>query len=372
MPIQDLTPQLRTRLNRFERIVGIFILAATMIMVAGLFLYLRETAKRKGWFVLKAPYYTYLRSGSGIRVGDKVRLMGFDAGEITEVTAMPPGDEYDVYVGFVVLGEFHGYVWSDSVVKVKSAGLLGNRYLEIIKGDASGKHGKVYATYVVKDGQTIDQVWSTASTNYQPFVKNDKKSFFYVPADEPPELASQMDSIVQQAKDALPHVLALTNLLTRVMANTADATERLNVLLSDAKPIVANLNLISDQLKNPKGSLGEWLIPTNINRQLTETLTNANTTLLSANTTLTNANLQLTEVATSLDEALDNLAKMTGNLREQVDRNTNIVKEVSQLIVNTDNLVQGLKRHWLLRSAFRGEKNPNPSSPPLRPKDLRR
>ena len=372
MPIQDLTPQLRTRLNRFERIVGIFIMAATLMMVIGLFLYLRETAKRKGWFVLKAPYYTYLRSGSGIQVGDKVKLMGFDAGEITAVTAMPPGNEYDVYVSFVVLGEYHGYVWSDSVVKVKSAGLLGNRYLEVIKGDASGKHGKVYATYVSKDGKGIDEMWDPTAKSYKPFPKNDKKAQYYVPAEEPPELASQMDAIVQQAKDALPHVLALTNLLTRVMANTADATDRLNGLLSDAKPIVANLTIISDHLKHPQGSLGEWLIPTNVNRQLSETLTNANTTLLSANSTLTNANLQLTEVATSLDEALDNLAKITGNLRAQVDQNTNIVKEVSQLIVDTDNLVRGLKRHWLLRSAFKGEKTPGSNQAPLRPMNLRR
>ena len=49
-----------------------------------------------------------------------------------------------------------------------------------------------------------------------------------------------------------------------------------------------------------------------------------------------------------------------------------IVKEVSQLIVDTDNLVQGLKRHWLLRSAFKKEKNPAGSPTPLRPRDTRR
>lgn len=375
MPTKDLTPQLRTRLNRFERVVGIFILVATLLMIAGLLLYLRETAKAKGWFVLKAPYHTYLRSGGGIQEGDKVKLMGFAAGEITKITAMPPESGYDVFVSFVMLKEFYGYVWSDSKVQIKSQGLLGTRYLEVLKGDPSGKYGKVHATYLSKDGRTIDQMWDDQLKEYKPFPKNDPKASYFVQADEPPELASQMDAIVQQAKDALPQVLALTNFLTRVMANAADATERLNSLLADTKPIVANLTVISENLKKPQGALGEWLIPTNMSGQITQALTSVNLTLTSANTTLTNANLQLTEVATSLDEALDNLAKITGNLRQQVDRDTNIVHEVSQLIVNTDNLVQGLKRHWLLRSAFRGEAGASggrPSTAPLRPKENRR
>jgi len=35
MPLQDLTPQLRTRLNRVEKIMGWFILAAVALMIFG-------------------------------------------------------------------------------------------------------------------------------------------------------------------------------------------------------------------------------------------------------------------------------------------------------------------------------------------------
>ena len=53
--------------------------------------------------------------------------------------------------------------------------------------------------------------------------------------------------------------------------------------------------------------------------------------------------------------------------------NTNILGEISRTIVNADSFVQGLKRHWLLRSAFRTKDTNAPpagSAAPIRsPKD---
>lgn len=378
MPIQDLTPQLRTRLNRVERIVGLFILAATLLMLGGLVYYISQTARERGWFKLKAPYYTYLRSGSGIKVGDKVMMMGSACGEIADVRFMPPDSLENVYVEFhMVGGENVGYVWSDSTVSVKSKGLLGDRYLEVSKGDFSGRHGRVFETYKITNNLITQVLTDTNTGAYGPWDARARKAY-PLRADEPPELATQMDAIVQKAQDALPFVLALTNTLTRVMDNTAQATERVNGLLLQAEPVVANLAVISENLKRPRGALGEWLMPTNTQVELDRALAGAGETLRSANLALTNVNVQITEVAVSLDAALDNLGRITGSLRQQVEGNTNVVAEVSRLIVNTDDLVQGLKKHWLLRSAFKGTNGKPGGDPgggdskPLRPRGTRR
>ncbi len=60
MALQDLTPQLRTRLSRMERAVGIFVGLAAVLLLSGFFYYLYHTAVRKGWFLTKATYYTTL------------------------------------------------------------------------------------------------------------------------------------------------------------------------------------------------------------------------------------------------------------------------------------------------------------------------
>jgi hypothetical protein len=57
MPLQDLTPQLRTRLSRVERLVGLFVTVATILLVIGLTYYVLQTAKRKGWGRQKLPYF---------------------------------------------------------------------------------------------------------------------------------------------------------------------------------------------------------------------------------------------------------------------------------------------------------------------------
>jgi ABC-type transporter Mla subunit MlaD len=363
MPLQDLTPQLRTRLSRAERLVGLFVTLATLLMIFGLGYYVYNTGKNKGWFLTKAPYFTYLRSGAGLNVGDTVKLMGFPAGEIMKITAEDPGKAYDVYVEFVIRDPYIGYVWDDSVVKVKSAGLLGNRYLEVTKGGASGTTNKLFATYrQKKDGALAEMyLWKEGHyTNYHDGLK------YQLLAEEPPELGAQMDQIVQTAKTALPNILDLTNQINRVLHNTANATARLDELLTQAKPLLTNLTVIAEHLREPRGSLGDWLIPTNLNTQLTQTLASANTAILSAHTFVTNTDEHLSLLVSNLNQSLENLAGITSNLHAQVDANTNLVTSVNQAIIHTDDLIQGLKRHWLLRSAFKEKKTnaPPPKSAP--------
>lgn len=356
MALRDLTPQLRTRLSRLERVAGLFVLLATALMLFGLGYYVYNTAKRKGWFLNKAPYFTYLNSGGGIRVGDPVKLMGFDVGEITRITAEDPAKPYNVYVEFVLRQPFYGYVWSDSTVKVKSAGLLGSRYLEVTKGGTSGSTNKLYPTYVEKDG-TLVEIY----TGRPGVFTNYSDQIFFVQADEPPDLSSQMDAMVQSVKEALPNFMAMTNQFRTVLDNLALAVGQLDQMLTNAQPLITNLTVISANLRNPRGSLGDWLLPTNVSARLDETLASAHATLLSANTAVTNTDERLGELSADLERTLENLANITSNLHAQVQANTNMLTGLSELVIHTDDLVQGLKRHWLLRSAFKKKDEPTPA-----------
>jgi ABC-type transporter Mla subunit MlaD len=366
MAVQDLTPQLRTRLSRLEKAVGWFVALATLLLMAGLAYYLYKVAESKGWFIAKAPYYIYLDSGAGIKSGDKVRLMGFDAGEITEVKPERPDSGENVYVEFQMFGDNIGYVWDDSMVKVRSAGLLGARYLEVTKGGTRITNEPLHATYQVQNRKVLAQ-WSRSEGAFTNWSKGGEP--FWLPADEPPELSSQLDQTVAMLKVSLTNILQLTNALARTLTNTAEATANLNDLLRDAKPIVANVAEITANLKEPRGSLGDWLIPIAMNHQLTMLLTNSNVTMTNANVTVgnvnatvTNANTNLVVVFSNITVALENLANMTGSLNKQVQHNNNILTSISRLVVDVDDMVQGLKRHWLLRSAFKNRDTDRPKS----------
>ncbi len=111
MALQDLTPQLRTRLSRLERVVGWFVTVAKM------------------------PYFTFVRDATGLKIKDPVKLMGFTAGEIVDIVPQPPDDpSFNVFVQFRIKEPYYGYLWEDSRAKVAPADFLGKRSIEVSKG----------------------------------------------------------------------------------------------------------------------------------------------------------------------------------------------------------------------------------------------
>jgi ABC-type transporter Mla subunit MlaD len=412
MALRDLTPQLRTRLSRMERAVGWFVLIAVLALLFGFGYYLYNTAERKGWFKIKATYFTFTERATGLRVGDPVQLMGFDVGRITRIDAQPPYDPYNVYVEFEVQAPHYGYLWTEgSYAKVAAADFLGKRILEVTKGSNG------YPTYVFyplrrvspRDARVLPDfgkwvygeevlnpssndliarplqaltnlaeiealgmtnivvldtreernlmtgVWNDKAGCYEPYQRGESK--YWLLSNESPAVTDRIEQIANQVQEALPGILNLTNQLGAVLSNTASLTANLNEVAVAARPAVSNLAAATAQLDKP-GALGEWLIPTNINTKLDSTLGNASDALTTANT-------NLAALAAELTKSLENLASITSNLNTQVEANTNILSAVSKTVVDADHFVQGLKRHWLLRSAFRekGKAQPQTSSP---------
>jgi ABC-type transporter Mla subunit MlaD len=371
MALQDLTPQLRTRLSRVERAVGWFVFLAAALLVAGFVYYVYHTAARKGWFTPKFKYQTCLNNAAGLKVGDPVKLMGFTAGEITEVIPNAPTDFFGVTIRFTILKPHYGYIWDDSKTKVTSD-LLGNRALEVTKG-ASG------VATILEDSKTreaqgilISQVRATVSAdvlaetkraypgmaetnaakfawllNYtfnQTVVNNSKKFYtnlteiYLIESDETAALNERLERVASQIEMALPNILNLTNKLNAALDHATLLTSNLNTTALAVQPLLADVRRITAQLNGP-GTLGEWLIPTNLNRSLQSSVATVDTNLPAL----------FAEVTASLE----NLSAITSNLNAQVQANPHLVSNVSKTITDTDDMVQGLKRHWLLRSAFK-------------------
>lgn len=379
MALQDLTPRLRTRLSRLEWTVGLFVALATLILLAGLAYYFRHAAEKRGWFKTRVTYFTFVSSAAGLKEGDPVKMMGFDVGKITQIKAQPPDDYYfNVYVEFEVMEPHFGYLWTTgSVAKVSDNGFLGNRFIEVTKGNG-GK--ATYQEKVVTNwffGERIHTVptavWDEKAGEYVALKKDSK---YWLRAEEAPAINVRLEKLAKQVEDALPNILNLTNQLASTMNSASAAVSNANQIIVDVRPVASNIVVITENLKNPKGALGEWLIPTNINRELELTLTSVNKTLtnatntmklldktlvtadgtlLSVKQTVTNANDHVALLVSNLNVSLSNLAAMTSNLNAQVQANTNILTEISSTVTNADVLLQGLRKHWFLRGAFKEE-----------------
>ena len=245
---------------------------------------------------------------------------------------------------------FHAYDQVEDVLDGKNAALLAQCAFE-------SNSIYVYDNTVNRDH--IVASWHRHNHRYENFTPNSDDA--YLRAVETPPLSDQVQAMVSQVQTALPNVLALTNKIAAVLdnanvalGNVALATSNLNTTIVAAQPLVTNFAVISAQLREPGGPL-VWALGTNGNDQLQGTLTNVNSLLGHADTNIT--------------ALLINLADITSNLNAQVQANSNILSSVSKIVVDTDDFVQGLKRHWLLRSVFKSENAAAKTNAP--PPDLR-
>ncbi len=392
MALQDLTPQLRTRLSRMERAVGWFVLLAAALLVFGLAYYVFKMAERKGWFVTTFTYETSLNDASGLKVGDPVKLMGFSAGQITKITPNAPDAWFGVTITFTILEPHYGYIWDDSQVRVSSDLLLGGRVLEITKGSAGvptiregpgreplamlrsdairAAREKVVARLSAEQPElartnplqfsilVMDELKRMADADPEAFYTN-LAATYWIPPQESPGLNERLEKLANQIEEALPNVLNLTNQIASVLSNTATLSAKLSELAAHATPAISNLARASERLDQP-GGLGEWLLPTNVVLQLEDALGRGNTILDSTHT-------NLDVLARNLNESLLNLASITSNPNAQVQANSNMLSVISKAVMDADSFVQGLKHHWLLRSAFKEEREEErPQRPPAR------
>ena len=196
--------------------------------------------------------------------------------------------------------------------------------------------------------------------HYEPFVGT---NIYGLPPEESPALGDRLENVAAQVEAALPNFFALTNQIAATLSNSVQLTSNLNAVAAGIRPAVADVAAITANLRDPRGSLGEWLIPANLNRQIAATLLGAGGAITNVNETLTNVNTNLIVVFDGVGRSLDNLADLTSNLNHQVQANSNMLSEISRIIVNSDDFVQGLKRHWFLRSAFKPARTNAPPAP---------
>jgi MlaD protein len=425
MALQDLTPQLRTRLSQMERAVGWFVFLATALLLFGFGYYIYHTAERKGWFKIKAPFFTFVQSSAGLNVGDPVYLMGFPVGQITSVEPQQPYEKNNVKVRFEIMEPYFRYLWTGgSYAKINAAGFLNQRQLEVTRAtngyalvvtqpvsvlpldeakslmaaapdhwqlaqdvfDANSNvlfqaynhlefvfnetNSQLLASAVLEsnsiyifDGKAagskrIVAAWDGRFRHYKIFKPGDDTA--YLRAVETPPISDQLQAMVSQVQSALPGILSLTNKLSAVLDNATVATSNLNITLVAAQPMVTNFAAISGQLREPGGPV-TWALGTNGSLQIHGALTNLNVLLAETDT---NLNALTAGVALTLE----NLAGITSNLNVQVQANSNLLWGISKTVTDSDDFIQGLKRHWLLRSAFKVKATNAPPAKPVPPR----
>lgn len=110
--------------------VGLLIVIAMGLAGLGLFLIGEES----NLFSRKNPYVIYFPTVSGLNQGNPVQLNGVEVGTVREIVLPTAAEATEIKVGIDVDQRFSARVRQDSMARIKTLGLLGDKYVELTSG----------------------------------------------------------------------------------------------------------------------------------------------------------------------------------------------------------------------------------------------
>jgi phospholipid/cholesterol/gamma-HCH transport system substrate-binding protein len=139
-------------------VVGIFVLSAVLLLTLGLFL----IGNRQKAFAHHVDLFTSLNDVNGISPGSKVRVSGFEAGEVTAIEIPDrPSDKFRLKLH--VDSKLHRLIRDDSFVTVESDGLVGDKFLMIHEGSDQAHEAAIGATLPAKEPIELSAVIAKAT-----------------------------------------------------------------------------------------------------------------------------------------------------------------------------------------------------------------
>jgi phospholipid/cholesterol/gamma-HCH transport system substrate-binding protein len=140
--------------------IGIFIVCALLFLALGILLMGKQTKL----FVPKGELSVIMTDVAGLKVGAPVWLAGVDVGAVTRIRFERPREGNEVQMDLEVNREALKKIGPDSIIAVKTRGLMGEKYVDITpsKTYTEVPYKRLYGTPVPK----LDDVVQKAGTTF--------------------------------------------------------------------------------------------------------------------------------------------------------------------------------------------------------------
>lgn len=196
-----------------ERLTGVFILGAIILLILGLAFNQHTSYLFEDTFELTA----YMKNAQGISSDTQVKAAGVVVGRVEKFDV---SDDNRIAVTMQIRERFHELIRADSVASLNKLSMFGDATIEITGGSSSVPAIPMGGTITVRE-------------------------------------AASMDELIAQVTPALESLVGIMEQL----GNTAggEGQGSIHQLLSDSGAAVANLRAVSEQLANGKGIAGRVL-----------------------------------------------------------------------------------------------------------------
>jgi len=225
-----------------DQIVGTLVLLALAILIFVIFM----LGKNQRWFVKDSQYKAYFASASGISPNMAVQYKGFTIGHVKKLSLSHDSVEGDrVEIVFSIFEEYVDRVTKGSLVeRMESPIGLGSSF-NFYPGKSKEQ---------LPEGAVIPTVNSPEA----------KKYILEKLADEPKSndsignIVSQVNSILETVNNSLTGLdgePALGQIISNVEGVTASMQTIAENLSDQLKPLIANLEMVTERVSDPKGAV---------------------------------------------------------------------------------------------------------------------
>jgi len=339
--------QMFFRVKHFDRYVGILVVFAILMAVVALVF----VGRGQKWFAKRSPYKVVFSKVQGLKPGTPVTISGMEVGNVKSLRLDP---QSKVELMIEVLQRYQGNIRQDSQAAIAMA-LIGGKTIEITVGSPEKP--------LLPPGSTI-------------------------PSLEPREITDLLKEI---------DVKGYLKKIDEVLDNLNSITHKLDDPKGSLFRTLGNLEFVTSQLKNGQGSMGAILQDPKMHGEINAAIAQVRRSLSNAEEITRNAaqvsqNLpplmgevdrsvkevpklieELKKALAELPPILEDIKKTTAHapaIAENVKGITADVKkgspQIPELLTttqetteDTDKLIQGLQKHWLLRGSMpKGEPSP--------------
>jgi len=300
-------------------IVGVFVLSAVLLFSVGLFL----IGNRHKAFAHHVDFFTKLNNVNGLSPGSKVRVSGFEAGQITSVE-IPDRPSAKFRLKLHVDNKLHNLIRDDSFVTVESDGLVGDKFLLIHEGSDQDQEAVSGATLPAKEPIELSSVIAkmTGVMDQANAAIGDIKTKAEGTLDAITTTVNNTNAIVtgiRSGKGAAGMLLTdqqTATAMKNAMGNAQQATANLNQVTVQARQVMSDcqsrdlFEKVEDTLNNAKDASRQFA---KTSQQVNLTLTDA----LGPDRSGENAAQNIRETFSNVNLATANMADDTEALKHE-------------------------------------------------------
>jgi phospholipid/cholesterol/gamma-HCH transport system substrate-binding protein len=332
--------------------IGLFLILGIGLFTAILFL----IGNRHDIFGKHVEYYAEFSDISGLPRGAQVRVAGIEAGEVKGIE-IPASPASKFRLKLQVRTSARGMIRTDSLVSIKTEGLVGDKYVFIRQGTSAAAEAADGATLPSKEPFDLGAALEKAA----PLL--DKSSALLDNLQgSVTDLHGRLDVALESVTKTVNHVDGLVTVvqpdIKKMAGNASQITDTINAIVSD--------------LNAGKGPIGLLLKDETTRKQLQATLSNAqqatsNLSEASARADRLIQDIESRDLAAKAQAILQNVQAMSEQLNQTIksalgpdsmgeDGATNIRETLSNLNRGTANLAEdteALKHEFFFRGFFK-------------------